>query len=483
VVVACLAAMGMAALALTGLSLPWPLVGDTAVMHYIAQRILDGAAPYRDLFDINFPGVYMVHLAGIGLLGYDEGVVRALDLTVLGLTMVGVVVTLARFGRIAPVTAALIFWLYHLTAGAPSALQRDYLWCLPLAGMTASVAAYSRSGGVRWLMLGGVSVGLAASVKPLSVMLLPVLAGLAWVGSPEGRWRRVTATTAGAVVSAGAVLAWLWAVGGLGAFIEIVWRYLPLYADFDRAPIGTILGRPAVIVMTPWAAIGAFLLWRSRRFDQTTVMLAAGLGFAAASLLLQGKSFGYHGYPFVMFAGALGAAGLPTALEHRRWAIASLGLLLIMNAGLARRGVRYVNGAAIAEDEARVAAVVRLIQPILAQGRSVQVLDDVVGGLHALYRVRAPQATRFLYDFHFFHHVDHPYIRRLREGLLDQLRARRPGGMVIFEHGQPTGGFDRIELFPELAVWLAEEYRLAHEGDAFRVYLARGLDGTAPSKR
>ena len=473
--VACLAAMAAAALVLTGGSLRWPLIGDTAVMHYVAWRIHDGAAPYRDLFDMNFPGTYLVHLAGIWLFGHADAVVRGLDLAVLGLTLAGLAITLGRLGWMAPAAAGLIFWLYHLTGGPASALQRDYLQCLPLAWMTASAALYSRGGRIRWLALGGASIGAAASVKPLSIVLLPVFAGLAWSGSRVGRWTRLGAIMAGVMASMGAALTWVWTAGGMDAFADIVWRYLPLYADFDRAPILTILFRPAVVALTPWAAMGALLLWGARRVDHVTIFLAAGVGFAVGSLLVQGKSFGYHGYPFVLFAGTLGAAGLPLALGRKHWAVAFVGLLLVTSIGLGWRGIRYADRGAAAEDRARVTTLAALVQPTLAQGRSVQMLDDVIGGLHTLYRLRAPHATRFLYDFHFFHHVSTPYIQNLRRQLLDELRASRPGVVVLFRHGQPVGGFDRLEGFPELADWLADGYQLTRREDVFRVYVARDL--------
>ncbi|MBI4637470.1 MAG: hypothetical protein HY727_14075, partial [Candidatus Rokubacteria bacterium] len=41
---------------LTWRSRSWPLVHDGPIMHYIAWRIAEGAVPYRDLFDMNFPG-------------------------------------------------------------------------------------------------------------------------------------------------------------------------------------------------------------------------------------------------------------------------------------------------------------------------------------------------------------------------------------------------------------------------------------------
>ena len=57
----------------------WPLIHDAPIMHYIAWRILDGAAPYRDLFDMNFPGVYLFHMAVVRALGEGDLAWRAAD--------------------------------------------------------------------------------------------------------------------------------------------------------------------------------------------------------------------------------------------------------------------------------------------------------------------------------------------------------------------------------------------------------------------
>ena len=66
---ALVAAMGALAAWLGWRSLGWPLIHDAPIMHYIAWRIADGAVPYRDLFDMNFPGVYAFHLAVVRWLG------------------------------------------------------------------------------------------------------------------------------------------------------------------------------------------------------------------------------------------------------------------------------------------------------------------------------------------------------------------------------------------------------------------------------
>src|SRR2546423_14559338 len=57
-------------------SLGWPLIHDAPIMHYIAWRIGEGAVPYRDLFDMNFPGAYLLHLAVLRTLGAGDGAWR-----------------------------------------------------------------------------------------------------------------------------------------------------------------------------------------------------------------------------------------------------------------------------------------------------------------------------------------------------------------------------------------------------------------------
>ena len=53
-------------------SLDWPLIGDAAIFHFIAEQMRMGAVPYRDIYDVNMPLIYFVH-AGI------VAVVRAPD--------------------------------------------------------------------------------------------------------------------------------------------------------------------------------------------------------------------------------------------------------------------------------------------------------------------------------------------------------------------------------------------------------------------
>src|SRR5262249_43154624 len=123
---------------------------------------------------------------------------------------------------------------------------------------------------------------------------------------------------------------------------------------------------------------------------------------------------------------------------------------------------------------ARAQAVADAIRPLVARGGTVQILDTTAGGAHALLLAGARQPSRFLYDFHFYHDLEAPYVRRLRAELLASLRARPPAAVVLFERGWPSGGYERLERFPELRLWLDEGYAVRLAGDGFRLYAARG---------
>ena len=94
----------------------WPLIHDAPLMYYIAWRIGEGAVPYRDLFDMNFPGVYLLHLAALRLFGAGDAGWRVFDLAWLAATSLAAAALAARWGRFAAAGAGLFFAAYHLAA-------------------------------------------------------------------------------------------------------------------------------------------------------------------------------------------------------------------------------------------------------------------------------------------------------------------------------------------------------------------------------
>ena len=490
--VACPAAIaGVAGTALwvTVRSLHWPLVHDAPLMHYVAARILDGAVPYRDLFDMNFPGVYLAHLLALVLLGGGDGGFRVFDLALLGATLAGLALALRPFGPVAITAATALFWLFHVAGGAWRAGQRDLILCAPLAWMAAAAVAYAGHPRPRTLGLAGLWLGVAVWVKPHALLLGPALVWLAWIGPPGvTRARTLGVLALGLAAPAVPILGWLAATGGLGAFLDIVGGYLvPLYSRVGRVPLlptlaGWDVGPSLLVAAGLWTLGGVVAIGRAGATDHRLLILGAGVVYGVLHFVAQGKGWAYHLYPLALFAVALGAAGLGAAVAARRPVAAAVLVtaLVLIGADLRAKGTLNLDSSWIAESRARAHAAAAALRPLVAQGGTVQVLDTTAGGIHALYLLRARQPTRFLYDFPFYHDVDTPYIRRLRAELLEGLRAAPPAAVVLFAHGWPSGGYERLAAFPDLARWLESEYRLSVQGEGYRVYENRRVGGGHP---
>jgi hypothetical protein len=282
--------------------------------------------------------------------------------------------------------------------------------------------------------------------------------------------------TAGAAVAPVVAVTWIAAVGALGAWRDIVFGYLvPLYARVTR-PADWLYFR-----WHPWIAIAAAVLlsivrlaWTRRLTARHSVVLL-GVGYGLVHFVGQGKGWEYHLYPLAAFAAVLLFAEIGAALRARGWLlatplVASLAAVVWL---LGVKGAEASDPPWIALKARRVAALSDELAVRTRPGDLVQVLDTTDGGVHALLRRRLRQPTRFVYDFHFYHHVDAPMIQRLRAELVQDLARRPPRLVVVWRDGWPAGGYDRLEGFPALKGWLDTTYVLASEGDGYRIYAKR----------
>jgi hypothetical protein len=474
VVSACL----LVAAHLTARSFAWPLIHDAPLMHYIAWRIGEGAVPYRDLFDMNFPGTYLLHLAVLRGLGPGDVAWRAFDLAWLTATSLTLVAFAWPWGRGAAWGGAVFFAVYHLAAGAWQTGQRDFLLCAFLVvgalGVTRWLEEARRRGS---LAAGGLALGAAMTIKPHAALLAAALGLLVAVEARRsGRPLRapLTVFVAATVVVPSTVLAWLAAVGALAAWREIVVGYLlPFYAR---------LGRPASWVFHRWqvwipiataVALSLASAFGARRFTVRHRVATVGLAYGVVHHFGQGKGWEYHLYPLAAFAAVLAFAELDTVwLRRRVLAVPLVASLVLALALVGQKGVEAADAGWI-RDKHRV--VDALIQDLgdLRPGESVQVLDTTAGGIHALLRLRAAQPTRFLYDFHFFHDESAPAVRALRDEFIRDLAARPPRFVVLFERGWPESRNGRLQRFPELARRLETAYRISQRRTEYVIYAKR----------
>jgi hypothetical protein len=137
------------------------------------------------------------------------------------------------------------------------------------------------------------------------------------------------------------------------------------------------------------------------------------------------------------------------------------------------RSIEIVNSPIIAGAERRVTVLTAQLAAIVPAGGRVQVMDTTGGGIHALFRLGIREPTRFIYDFHFFHHVDDPRILALRREFAAGLQAAPPAAVVIFRDDFVRDGYDRVDQLPGVASLLERGYTLAVEGDGYRIHAKR----------
>jgi hypothetical protein len=484
-------------------SLAWPLIHDAPLMHYIGWVIGEGGVPYRDVFDMNVPGVYLIHAALLAVAGPGDLAWRLFDLGWLAATSALLWAYARPLGAGPAAAGGVLFALYHLSGGAWRVGQRDFLLCLfLLAGAWGLARSIERGGALAPLALGGLALGIGMTVKPH--------AGLFWLGAAAlaawsaRRARRRAAAAAACVLAAGlvapaAVFGWLGWRGGLGPFVGVLTGWvLPFYGHLGRVSVWQAFGwyrfGRGLWALFAALAVLALLSRPPAGAGARRVIALAGAVYGALHFLVQGKGWEYHLYPLAAFLCALAPFAMPSPPGGERdrvrgavdrgprareydwpgfWRITALAVFAVTVAVLGAKGVDALEAPWIAAKARVVAAVTRDLRPLAPPGSTVQVLDVTEGGVHALLNLRLRQPTRFLYDFHFFHDTGDPRIQALRAELVAGLAAGRPAAVVVFRDTWNHPGYERLREWPELARLLDRSYALAVEGDGYRIYARR----------
>lgn len=95
-----------------------------------------------------------------------------------------------------------------------------------------------------------------------------------------------------------------------------------------------------------------------------------------------------------------------------------------------------------------------------------------------MLKAKAPLVARFMYDYHFFHHVSDPFIQQLQKELIHSLNQNSPRFIIEVDTDQPrVSGKDTSSVFPELKQLIGSHYRLAFHGMGFAI-LERKTDRT-----
>ena len=479
-----LAGVAVLTATLTLHSLSWPMAHDAPLMQYVAWLIRGGVVPYREIFDMNLPGTYLLHLLALNLFGPSDFGFRLFDLSVLLLTTIGIVVAGWSFGWRAGLSAGVLFWLYHVAGGAWHTGQRDFLLTPFLAWET--VFLFRCRGGVRLsaLFWAGFCLGFAVWIKPYALFFFLAVGCLLFAVRQARRIQSILLFSVGALVPTAGILGWLASTGGLNAFFEMVSHYLlSLYARLGGTAIGAIgqllLWHPyGKAVWVGFALLVGLSLYRgiqARSLDRRHDLLALGVFYGVVHFLVQRKGWEYHLTPLALFASLLGTSELDRIVLRgsRTVRLAGLGLFVLLSAVLGMKGADALEARWYVAKRERAQEVADALRPYLRPTDTIQVMDTTEGGIHALFLLGVRQPTRFLYDFHFYHDVDHPTIQALRSEFVDALRRTPPAFFILFEQTWLHPGYDRVREWPALQGLLDRGYALKWEGSSYRIYAKR----------
>ena len=503
--------LGLAFLAAAAASLQWRMVHDSPLFIYNGFLMAEhGWVPYRDFWDVNPPGTQLLHHFYVSVFGTGDRAFRIADLLLLGLTMAATVGALRTIDTRAAVCAACTWGLAYLNYGPRGSFQRDDLVLgFVVIGLWLALAR-RRQYVLRKAAALGVLFGTAMTLKPPSVLGLPVLVAFLILDEDEGRWRQaprlVVAAAAGLALPIAVVALYLWTTGAMAAFLEIATRYWPLYTKisgglatitnpwFNQWSGYRIFGRLGAWLWVGGlglvVAFGAARLDRDRR-RAALLVLALALTYLAY-VGVQGKFFGYHWHPFLYFVIAIGSlallpmAALQGSARHAPAALLFVLLWFRLQPGPDLRQ-QLAGGPPPPPKGGRPDEMAAYIKEHLRPGETVQPLDWTGGVLHAMLLAKALPATPYLCDSLFYHHVSNDYITDVRTRFLEAMHRARPQLVVEVESEEKpwVRGKDTTRDFNKLRRMLETHYDVAVRRNGYAIYERKAtraaLDPAPPS--
>jgi len=473
-----------------GFSLQWPIAHDEAPLFYEAYLMhVEDRLPYKDLYDFQMPGSFAAYYLLGALARFDPFRIRLLDLMLLSALLVMTYRIMRPAGIPAALAGGILFGLHYLQGGASMALQREYLLLLFLAAGLWIGTRGSLSPARRFAF--GFFFGLAGTIKPHAVIgLTPFLfLDVREISRTPGvSFLRALAVSIpflliGAALPLTAVLLWLGAMDALGSFLDIARNYWPLYAQIDGLlEVRDRAGRTGFILDQIWrlggngywlipAAIG---VWLAPQDFKRPAGLIAGLAVCYALYpALTGQFFPYHFLPFVYFILLLSSLCLSRISSQWRPAAALvLFLAILLNVRPSAAFLQQIEGKPVVTSTDRAGEIRRFLEANLEAGETVQPLDWTGGTLLAMLQARAPLATRYVFDFYFYHHVSEPYIQSLRADFVSQLQEARPRFIIeVTAMDKPwVNGEDTSREFPQLRALLNRDYFIRLRRDDYQVH-------------
>jgi len=473
----------------------WPLVNDPSQIDYVCFMMDHGMSPYKDMIEMNMPGIYLVNWTVMHTLGGGPFAWRAFDFALMGAAALAMIAIAWPYDWFGGVFGASLFILFHGRDGPAQAGQRDLVIAVLLVCAYAFLFHALRKGKAWPMFFFGMCAAAAATIKPtplpFALLLLAIAAfRLKRLGKPMVP--PVVLAFAGMCVPLTVVGIFLAQKHALGEFIYVMRKVLPYYAHLGRHNFAYLLDNSMtssiVTLIIIALAIAAFdRSWK----NWETITLLLGVAFGVLSYFAQGKGFPYHRYPMLafimlcvglMFTSALRKPGMVRALG-----MAGLAFGVIVAPLYAQRAHRRY------WDEAFIYALSGDLSQLggIRLSGHVQCIYMPADCDTALYRMQLVQSTGLFYDYFIFGPSQHPVIEEYRSRFWRELQGNPPRVIVIGQGLYPDDldDYRKLNQWPQFETYLYANYVLYDERAfkpsdpgprGFRVYVQKNesqLDG------
>ena len=305
-----------------------PLDRDEGLYAYMAQRMAQGAEPYRDVFSDKPPVGFVLYRVFLATFGSSTAGIHfggALWVAAAVAALYGAARALGAPPAMAT-AAAFLYAVHNAEATMQGSSINLELLLLPFA-LTAVAAA--SSGALRMTLLAGTLMGLAGLTKQQAIGyglfgLFLVLSRRNPPDKPAQVVRRVVAYVLGAAAVLGIVTILFAVAGAFDDFLEGVLTYnLTAYVrrePLSRAPENLLRAAVPIVVHRPilFALAAAGMLFRNRLGPRSsTLLIWFGLSFLSVSL-----GFRYYPHYFQLTAPVVcvsAARALHALLHTYRW--------------------------------------------------------------------------------------------------------------------------------------------------------------------
>jgi len=486
----------------------WPLVADASEIHYVAFLIQRGWAPYRQIIDQQFPGAYLVELAGMHIFGMSSLSWRFYDFTLLGFATIACfaitrISTDSRNGLSASAArqtawfpglfAACLFILIHGRDGLEQGGQRDFAMAVLLLGATAVLFTAVRRNWLWCSAVFGLCSGLAFSIKPTVLPLsFAQLVFACYIRRKKGaRWLPHAGSAALAfLIAPAASIFFLLRQHAFGAFFAGFKTIVPYYASLAHRPLSYILIHsvsPVLLMVYLWLALQALLFFTRDQSvdwinDWERNILVASAAFGLLDCIMQARALPYYRYPFLSFLLPLMALDFHRALNRSilgakpvftPWARKSTSAVCIT--ALAFGGLVVAPQSAILIHRYRwweTDFITSLEKNLNALGGSnlskhIVCIDSVSGCATVLYRMRLEPASAIPGDYLLFGPDSSPAVRQIRQKVVTDVFSNPPRVIVVSSHlhldNDAAEDFRKLDRWPILSDFIAMHYNLVTE--------------------